>query len=139
MNGSNFVVSIPKELKNIKAKLFMGLTKRQIIGFGITLAISLPVFFFFKKFNLDLALLMLFLTALPVLFCTIFTKDGMAAETWIKLFIEYKFLNPQKRRYRVTKRNHILAKERNMINVKKRIKKDESIPNNATANRQESA
>ncbi|MBG9516544.1 conjugative transposon membrane protein, partial [Bacillus thuringiensis] len=47
--NNNFVVSIPKELKNIKSKLFLGLTKRQLIGFSIALAISLPVFFLLKS------------------------------------------------------------------------------------------
>ncbi|MGQ0518006.1 PrgI family protein [Bacillus sp. D-CC] len=35
--NNNFVVSIPKELKTIKSKLFFGLTKRQLIGFSIAL------------------------------------------------------------------------------------------------------
>ncbi|MGR5992958.1 PrgI family protein [Bacillus cereus] len=59
--NNNFVVSIPKELKNIKSKLFLGLTKRQLIGFSIALAISLPVFFLLKSYSVDIALFGLFL------------------------------------------------------------------------------
>ncbi|MFJ7954303.1 PrgI family protein [Lysinibacillus sp. NPDC096418] len=117
--NNNFVVSIPKELKSIKSKLFLGLTKRQLIGFGIALGLALPVFFMLKKFNLNLAMYGLFFTALPIIFGTIFTKDGMPGETWVKIILEYKYLNPQQRCFKVSKSNRRLAAERNMINVKK--------------------
>ncbi|MCT1389851.1 PrgI family protein [Peribacillus frigoritolerans] len=124
--NNNFVVPIPKELKTIKSKLFFGLTKRQLIGFGIALCLGLPVFFMLKSFSLDLAMYGLFLTAVPIIFGTIFIKDGMPAETWLKVFIEYKYLNPQKRYFRVSKRNKGIAEERNLIDVKK-IRKTKSI------------
>ncbi|MED4455630.1 PrgI family protein [Metabacillus fastidiosus] len=117
--NNNFVVSIPKELKNIKSKLFFGLTKRQLIGFGIALALGLPVFLLLKKFSLDIGMFGLFFVALPIIFCTIFTKNGMPAETWIKIMLEYKYLYPQKRYFKVSQRNKWLAKERNMMNGKK--------------------
>ncbi|MBG9522354.1 MULTISPECIES: PrgI family protein [Bacillus] len=127
--NNNFVVSIPKELKHIKSKLFFGLTKRQLIGFSITLAVGLPVFFILKKVSVDVALFGLFLTASPVLFATIFTKDGMPAETWLKLYVEYTFLNPRKRTFQVSKRNAIVAKERNMLNEKRKIRTSKPVSN----------
>lgn len=125
--NNNFVVSIPKELKTIKSKLFLGLTKRQLIGFAIALAISLPVFFLLKSFSLDVALYGLFFTACPAIFATIFTKDGMPAETWIKLYLEFKYLNPQKRYFKVSKRNVKVAAERNMMNEKRKVRKTKSV------------
>ncbi|MGR5978893.1 PrgI family protein [Bacillus cereus] len=127
--NNNFVVSIPKELKHIKSKLFFGLTKRQLIGFSITLAVGLPVFFILKKVSVDVALFGLFLTASPVLFATIFTKDGMPAETWLKLYVEYTFLNPRKRTFQVSKQNAIVAKERNMLNEKRKIRTSKPVSN----------
>ena len=124
--NNNFVVSIPKELKNIKSKLFFGLTKRQLIGFGLALGIGLPVFLLLKKYSLDIAMYGLFFAALPIIFCTIFVKDGMPAEAWIKLILEYKYLNPQKRYFKVSKRNRGLAEERKMLNGKK-TRKAESV------------
>lgn len=38
-------VSIPKDLNDIKEKFRMGFTKRQVICFGIGLAVGAPVFF----------------------------------------------------------------------------------------------
>lgn len=124
--NNNFVVSIPKELKNIKSKLVFGLTKRQLIGFSIALILGLPVFFMLKKFSLDVAMYGLFFAAVPIIFGTIFTKDGMPAEVWLKVYIEYKYLNSSKRYYKVSKMNRGLAAERNMIDVKK-IRKTKSI------------
>jgi len=132
--NNNFVVSIPKELKTIKSKLFFGLTKRQLIGFTIALAISLPVFFLLKSFSLDVALYGIFFTACPVIFATIFTKDGMPAETWIKLYLEYKYLNPQKRYFKVSKRNAKVAAERNMMNEKRKVRKTKSVSGVAKTN-----
>lgn len=132
--NNNFVVSIPKELKTIKSKLFFGLTKRQLIGFSIALAISLPVFFLLKSFSLDIALYGLFFTACPAIFATIFTKDGMPAETWIKLYLEFKYLNPQKRYFKVSKRNVKVAAERNMMNEKRKVRKTKSVSSVAKTN-----
>ncbi|HEQ3527724.1 MULTISPECIES: PrgI family protein [Bacillus cereus group] len=132
--NNNFVVSIPKELKTIKSKLFFGLTKRQLIGFSIALAIGLPVFFLLKSFSVDIALYGLFFTACPAIFATIFTKDGMPAETWIKLYLEYKYLNPQKRYFKVSKRNVKVAAERNMINEKRKVRKTKSVSSVAKTN-----
>ena len=47
--NNNFVVSIPKELKTIKSKLFFGLTKRQLIGFGIAIRTWTSSVFYAKK------------------------------------------------------------------------------------------
>ncbi|OQR53481.1 PrgI family protein [Bacillus sp. CDB3] len=131
---NNFVVSIPKELKTIKSKLFFGLTKRQLIGFTIALTIGLPVFFLLKNFSLEIALYGLFFTACPIIFATIFMKDGMPAETWIKLYVEYKYLNPQKRYFSVCKRNREIATERNMMNEKRKARKTKSVSNVAKVN-----
>ncbi|MBG9585481.1 conjugative transposon membrane protein [Bacillus thuringiensis] len=132
--NNNFVVSIPKELKTIKSKLFFGLTKRQLIGFSIALAIGLPVFFLLKSFSVDIALYGLFFTACPAIFATIFTKDGMPAETWIKLYLEYKYLNPQSRYFKVSKRNVKVAAERNMMNEKRKVRKTKSVSSVAKTN-----
>lgn len=132
--NNNFVVSIPKELKSIKSKLFLGLTKRQLMGFTIALALGLPVFFLLKSFSVDVALYGLFFTACPAIFATIFTKDGMPAETWIKLYVEYKYLNPQKRYFKASKRNVKVAVERNMMNEKRKVRKTKSVSGVAKTN-----
>lgn len=133
--NNNFVVSIPKELKTIKSKLFLGLTKRQLIGFSVAIGAGIPVFLLIRNFSLDIAMYALFIVAVPIIFCTIFTKDGMPAETWLKLILEYKYLHPQRRYFKVSKRNRGLVEERKMLNGKK-IRKTESISSSSKTGRQ---
>lgn len=118
--NNNFVVTIPSDLKKIESKLMLGLTKRQLIGLSITTAFAVPVFIILKTISVDIALYGLFFVSAPVLFATIFKKDGMVTETWVRLYLEYKYLNPQKRYYGVSKKNRKLAEERKMINAKKK-------------------
>lgn len=133
MNNNNFVVSIPKELKKIKSKLFFGLTKRQLIGFGTAIAVGLAVFLLVKELvNIDIAMYALFIAVAPIFFITIYTKDGMPAEKWIKLILEYKYLNPLKRTFRVTKANKELAIERGMKFGKRKRKRVAKIQPNAS-------
>lgn len=119
MNNS-FVVTIPKELKNVQAKLFFGLTKRQLIGFGLAIAISVPIFLLLKGIDMELAMYGLFFSATPIVFATIFSKDGLKSETWIKLYLQYKFLNFPKRYFKVSLRNKKVADIRNMTVKKKK-------------------
>jgi len=131
--NNNFVVSIPKELKTIKSKLFFGLTKRQLIGFSIAIGLAFPVFFLLKNISLDFAMYGLFFTALPVIFATIYSKDGIPGETWVKLYLEYNYLNPQDRYFKVSKRNKKLADERSMLNGKNKVRKAKPISNTSEA------
>ena len=133
MNNNNFVVSVPKELKKIKSKLFFGLTKRQLIGFGIAIAIGLITFFFFREIsNLDIAMYALFFAVAPIFFITIYSKDGMPAEKWIKLILEYKYLNPLKRTFKINSKNKDIAMERGIKFGKKKRKRVAKVQHNAS-------
>lgn len=118
---NNYIVSIPKNLKEIQSKLFFGLTKRQLIGFGIGGLLGVLIFLSLKNFSLDLAMYSLFFIVAPIIFATIYKKDGMYVEQWIKLMIEQKYLNPKKRRYKVTRQNYQLARKRGIFINEKHI------------------
>lgn len=134
MNNNNFVVAIPKELKKIKSKLFFGLTKRQLFGFGSAIAIGGFMFFLFKGItNVDIAMYIMFFCAAPIFFITIYSKDGIPAEQWIKLILEYKFINPKKRRFRITKSNKDLARKRVIRFGKRKRKRIETSESNASS------
>ena len=133
MNNNNFVVSVPKELKKIKSKLFFGLTKRQLIGFGLAIAIGLITFFFFREIsNLDIAMYALFFAVAPIFFITIYSKDGMTAEKWIKLILEYKYLNPLRRTFKINSKNKDIAMERGIKFGKKKRKRVAKVQHNAS-------
>ena len=42
-------VSVPKDLTKVKSKVFMNLTKRQLLCFGGGALIGVPLFFLLKK------------------------------------------------------------------------------------------
>lgn len=123
--NNNYVLPIPKDLKKIKSKLFFGLTKRQLIGFGTAIFVGLIIFLSLYSISIDVAMYAMFFGVAPIFFATIFQKDGMYAEQWIKLFIEYKYLNPSKRYYKVSKNNLSLAKERKVLRRAKKRKKQQ--------------
>ena len=51
-------ISVPRDLSKVKTKVFMNLTKRQILCFGAGALIGVPVFFLLKSSgNLSLAAL----------------------------------------------------------------------------------
>lgn len=144
MNNNNYIISIPQDLKKIQSKLFFGLTKRQLIGFGLGFLIGITVFLLVRGINLDVAMYSLFFVTAPIIFATVYQKDNMYIEQWIKLMIEQKYLNPNKRRYRLTNKNYQLAKERGLIDesiIKRRLKehrdkKNESLSNTKSINEQ---
>lgn len=141
--NNNYIISIPKDLKEIESKLFFGLTKRQIIGFGSGVVLGVIVFLLLKNISIDAAMYGLFFSVAPFIFCTIYKKDGMHVEQLIKLMIEQKHLNPQKRYYKVSKFNIKIAKERGIYNGrenqnkprKQRNKKNEFISSTSTFNK----
>lgn len=131
MNNNSFVVTVPKDLKKVKSKLIFGLTKRQAIGFSLAVIIGVPVFLLLKGISLDAAMYGLFICAAPIIFGTLYQKNNMASETWIKLYLEYTYLNPLKRYYKVGFKNKLLAKARRMTNAKK--KKQKFVPSSTLA------
>ena len=59
-------ISVPRDLSKVKTKVFMNLTKRQILCFGAGALIGVPVFFLLKSSgNLSLAALGMMAVMLP--------------------------------------------------------------------------
>lgn len=133
--NNNFVLPIPKDLKNIQSKLFFGLTKRQLIGFGTGIALGGLIYFGLKGFGSDVAMYGMFFAIAPVFFATIYQKDGMYTEQWIKVWLEYNYLNPQKRHYKTTIKNMEIAEERKVVKSAS-VRKAKPVPGNKTVNRQ---
>ncbi len=124
--ANNIVVPIPTELKDIKSELVFGLTKRQVVGFGITGALVIPAFLLLKNFNLSLAMYGSFLLGVPIIFMTIFTKEKLYAEKWLKNILEKRVLFKEKRLYKVTAKNREVAIARGFIKDDDRTKKPTS-------------
>jgi type IV secretory pathway VirB4 component len=129
-------VPVPKDLANVKTKVALGLTKRQLFGFGAAALIGLPLFFLLNKINQEVAMFGLFIVGAPALFISIYSRDGMPAEEWLKNWIRQRFVRPGLRKYKkpslkradVEKRLSAIRKER--INEKRKIKQQSEATGN---------
>lgn len=98
-NNENYV-RIPRDLNNIKQKYFLGLTKRQIVFFGLGAALGFAVFFFMKDVNFTGAITTLALVVIPFGFLGMFEKNKLPFERYIKHYIRANFLRPKVRLYK---------------------------------------
>ena len=93
-------VQIPKDLNDIKEKVIMGFTKRQVICFGIGLVIGAPVFFLTKNsLGMSGAVFAMGAVSAPAILCGLYKKNGVFLEKQVKYMFEY-FKRPRKRYYR---------------------------------------
>lgn len=94
-------VDIPKDLDGIKNKVALGLTKRQLIGFGIAAVIGLPVFLTTRiAVGNDVGLfLMMASMALPLLYA-IYEPKGMTVEQMVAAWLRFQFVAVGPRPYK---------------------------------------
>lgn len=91
--------SIPKDLSEIKQKFLFGLTRRQVICFGIASAMGFPVFFLTKGVvGTTVATLFMAIVAAPAIICGIYKKNGLYFEKRAKYMLNY-FRSPQIKTY----------------------------------------
>ena len=84
-------VNVPKDLTKVKTKVALNLTKRQLIGFTIAGVIGFPIYILSRK-NLpnDISMLIMIGVAFPIIFTTLYEKDGLYFEKYLKYMIEKK-------------------------------------------------
>ena len=114
-------VSIPKDLNDIKEKFIMGLTKRQVLCFGIGLALGAPAFFLTRNaLGMSGAIFTMGAVAAPAILCGLYRKNGVFLEKQIKFMREY-FTRPRKRYFKAT--NIFMSIERHMeyMKIKKKL------------------
>lgn len=93
-------VPIPKDLSNIKTKVMLNLTKRQLICFSAALAVGLPPFFILKDYiGKSPAVLVMMLLMFPLFMFAMYEKHGQPLEVIFKNYVSVRFLNPKQRPY----------------------------------------
>jgi len=94
-------ISVPRDLTRVKSKVFLNLTKRQLVCFAFAASLGVPSFFLLKKTgNVSLATLGMMLIMLPLFFLGMYEKDGQPLEKIAQHFIQAKIIRPQVRPYR---------------------------------------
>lgn len=93
-------VPIPKDLSNVKTKVMLNLTKRQLICFSAALAVGLPPFFILRDYiGTSPAVLVMMLIMLPLFMLAMYEKHGQPLEVILKNYAAVRFLNPKQRPY----------------------------------------
>ncbi len=93
-------VPVPKDLTKVKSKFLFGLTKRQVICFGLGAVVGLPVFFLTKgSLGTTVASMLMIVIMLPFFLFAMYEQHGQPLETILKHIIESRFKRPRIRVY----------------------------------------
>ena len=111
-------VQIPKDLSNVKTKVALNLTKRQLIGFAVAGLIGIPTYLKTRNaLGNDLAVFLMMILTIPIFFVVFYEKDGLPCEKYLKYVYLHKKYQPK---VRVSKERFIeMRKEEQDINGKK--------------------
>ena len=105
-------VSVPRDLSRVKTKVFLNLTKRQIVCFGAAALLGGPSFFMIKQaISAPVAVMAMLIIMLPMFFLALYEKDGYSAEIVLKHFIISRFIRPKVRPYRTENYYDALLRE----------------------------
>ena len=118
-------VQIPKDLNDIKEKVIMGFTKRQVICFGIGLVVGAPVFFLTKNsLGMSGAVFAMGAVSAPAILCGLYKKNGVFLEKQAKYMFEY-YKQPRKRYYRTINIFECIENHIEYIRLKKALNQAE--------------
>ena len=133
-------VPVPKDLTKVKSKFLFGLTKRQVICFGIGAVCGLPVFFLTKgALGTTIASLLMIVIMLPFFLFAMYEQHGQPLEAVLKHIIESRFTRPRIRVYETDNfygaidRDVKLKKEVNLILHGKEKAKSQAHPSGKKA------
>ena len=91
---------MPKDLRKIKTKVIMNLTKRQLVCFGAAALIGIPLYLATKQWiGAEVSALLMVAVMLPCFFLAMYERDGFPAEKLVYFMIRQKFLLPGIRPY----------------------------------------
>ena len=104
-------IPVPRDLTRVKTKVFLNLTKRQLICFGTAILIGVPSFFFIKKLgSTSLAAMCMILIMIPLFLLAMYERDGQPLEMIAKQLVETKFIRPKVRPYQTDNYYEVLAR-----------------------------
>ena len=105
-------ISVPRDLSKVKTKVFLNLTKRQLLCFGAAALVGVPTFFLLRKSgNLSLSILGMMAVMLPLFFLAMYEKDGQPLEVVMKHFVDARFRRPKVRPYRTANYYALLERQ----------------------------
>lgn len=119
-------VPVPKDLTQVKTKVALNLTKRQLIFFSVAAVVGVPLYFLTRKgVGSSMAAILMVTVMLPFFFMAMYEKDGLPFEKVMGNIIRQKFINPGPRPYKTENfysQVDSLVKEEEFRNGKERTK-----------------
>lgn len=93
-------ISVPRDLTRVKSKVFLNLTKRQLLCFGTAALIGVPLFFVLRDCGGNTAATLgMMAVMLPLFFLAMYEKNGQPLEKLAAHYFRAKFLRPKLRPY----------------------------------------
>ena len=94
-------IPVPRDLTQVRPKVALNLTKRQLICFSIAAAIGVPSFFVIKHFaGTTAATASMIIIMLPMFFLAMYERNGQFLETILRHYIEARVIRPRVRPYK---------------------------------------
>ena len=98
-------VTVPKDLTQVKNKVILNLTRRQLICFGIAAGVGFPFYFLTRStIGSSNAATGMVLLMLPGFLFAMYEKDGLPLEKILKNILMTRYIRPTVRRYKTTNR-----------------------------------
>lgn len=95
-------VTVPKDLKRIKSKVALGLTKRQLVCIGASAAVGVPLFFLTRGLlGNTLSMLLMLVAMAPGFALGMYERDGMPLERIVMDYLDVRKRKPAIRRKEV--------------------------------------
>ena len=95
-------VTVPKDLKRIKSKVALGLTRRQLVCIGAAAAVGVPLFFLTRgALGNTLAMLLMLVAMAPGFALGMYERDGMPLERIVMDYLDVRKRKPAIRRKEV--------------------------------------
>ncbi len=91
---------MPRDLNKIKEKFLFGLPKRQVLWFGIGIAIGAVPFFVLINYDVTAAVVALMCCILPFGFVGMYERNGQTFDKIISLWIRANLTKPKIRPYK---------------------------------------
>lgn len=94
-------VNVPNDLSKIKTKIAFNLTKRQLICFGIGVAVGIPTYLLTRSIIGNTGALFVMLgIMLPAFMMAMYEKDGLPFEKVLRNIVRSRILWPRTRPYK---------------------------------------
>ena len=108
-------VTIPKDLSQIKTKVAFGLTKRQLICFGLGALVGAPFFFLTRGvLGTSAATLGMIFLMMPFFLLAMYEKNGQPLEKIVRNIVQVCFLRPKQRPYATNNFYAVLERQDNL-------------------------